>query len=432
MTCCSIASGCGIPVTGCTGSSVAAGYVLVDLVASQMPFYVDTCKGEMYYWDGTKWIMLGKDAKYLTYDTVTRQLTLLPDGSSVNLPVASASVAGLVKVGGDSPISITTDGVLVIDCTKLKTSCGLLSKDVAPNGNVVYFNTTTNMLDIDCVLLKAKCGLVSTSDLPVSGNVVKIDPTSKRLELDCEALKTQCNLATMADIPAAANVPVSGAVVKVNPTTHELELDCEALKASCNLASMSDIPATGASVDWGQQATLTGTTLHIANTQDPTKGVDVDLSSLKGSSTGGGGGAQDYLMLVSIYSGGGYSYHLGAQSFTKYGALQSIEVVAGKVFNGFSGNFVNAGTLHVVDTRTLHVGGLEGTNKAIAATLQEAWSIMMAVPITNAGGFTAENSLYWLIDVGGIILHYKNGSVSNTEVCGHPCGVRYQTWLMSN
>lgn len=413
MTCCSIASGCGIPVTGCTGSSVAAGYVLVDLVASQMPFYVDTCKGDMYYWDGTKWIMLGKDAKYLTYDTVTRQLTLMPDGSSVNLPVASSTVAGLVKVGGDSPISITTDGVLVIDCAKLKTSCGLLSKDVAPSGNVVYFNTTTNMLDIDCNLLKAKCGLVSISDLPVSGDVVKINPTSKKLEVDCGALKAQCNLATMADIPAAANVPVSGAVVKVNPTTHELELDCVALKTSCGLASMSDIPATAASVDWGQQATLTGTTLHIANTQDPSKGVDVDLSSLKGSGgTVSGGGAQDYLMLAYVSRGDNVNTYLGAQTLTKYGSLQSIEIVANKVFDGASGNFVSAGTLVWYGADTL-------TQLPMRPT--------MAAPITGSS-FTGQNSLYWLIDVGGLILHYTNGSVSNTDVCGHPFGVRYQQY----
>lgn len=413
MTCCSIASGCGIPVTGCTGSSVAAGYVLVDLVASQMPFYVDTCKGDMYYWDGTKWIMLGKDAKYLTYDTVTRQLTLMPDGSSVNLPVASSTVAGLVKVGGDSPISITTDGVLVIDCAKLKTSCGLLSKDVAPSGNVVYFNTTTNMLDIDCNLLKAKCGLVSSSDLPVSGDVVKINPTSKKLEVDCGALKAQCNLATMADIPAAANVPVSGMVVKVNPTTHELELDCAALKASCGLASMSDIPATAASVDWGQQATLTGTTLHIANTQDPSKGVDVDLSSLKGSGgTVSGGGAQDYLMLAYVSRGDNVHTYLGAQTLTKYGSLQSIEIVANKVFDGASGNFVSAGTLVWYGADTL-------TQLPMRPT--------MAAPITGSS-FNGQNSLYWLIDVGGLILHYTNGSVSNTDVCGHPFGVRYQQY----
>ena len=412
MTCCSIASGCGIPVTGCTGSTVAAGYVLVDLVASQMPFYVDTCKGDMYYWDGTKWIMLGKDSKYLTYDTATRQLTLMPDGSSVNLPVASSTVAGLVKVGNGSPISITTDGVLVIDCAVLKTSCGLLGKDVAPTGNVVYFNTTTNMLDIDCALLKAKCGLVSMSDLPVSGNVVKIDPASKRLEVDCSALKAQCNLATMADIPAAANVPVSGAVVKVNPTTHELELDCAALKASCNLASMSDIPATGASVDWGQQATLTGTTLHIANTQDPTKGVDVDLSSLAGTGGGtvSGGGAEKYLMLTPVRTGNADTNRVGAHLFTKHGKLLGIEIVANKVWDGSSGSYVAPYVLDLPDA------GEDFTHTPITP--------IHSIPIGLGGlGGSSANNLYWKIGVGGLILRYANATISNDEVCGNPFGL---------
>ena len=415
MTCCSIASGCGIPVTGCTGSTVAAGYVLVDLVASQMPFYVDTCKGDMYYWDGTKWIMLGKDSKYLTYDTVTRQLTLMPDGSSVNLPVASASVAGLVKVGGDSPISITTDSVLVIDCAKLKTSCGLLSKDVAPSGNVVYFNTTTNMLDIDCNLLKAKCGLVSSSDLPVSGDVVKINPTSKKLEVDCGALKAQCNLATMADIPAAANVPVSGAVVKVNPTTHELELDCAALKASCNLASMSDIPATGAAVDWGQQATLTGTTLHIANTQDPTKGVDVDLSSLKGSGgTVSGGGAQDYLTIVEAGNGNGQdavSTYLAVFGTTRLGTLVAVEYVAGLFSNSAmsAGKYYTSSGVPSYNVPNHELSYAAGTN------------LKQQMPGTMRGSVTEHGTGVAIIfQVGGLILHYTNGSVSNTEICGYP------------
>lgn len=415
MTCCSIASGCGIPVTGCTGSSVAAGYVLVDLVASQMPFYVDTCKGEMYYWDGTKWIVLGKDAKYLTYDTVTRQLTLMPDGSSVNLPVASSTIAGMVKVGGDSPISITSDGVLVIDCAKLKTSCGLLSKDVAPNGNVVYFNTTTNMLDIDCTKLKAQCGYLTAGDLPVSGNVVKINPTSKQLELDCVALKTQCNLATMADIPAASTVPVSGAVVKVNPTTQELEIDCAALKSSCGLASMSDIPAAGASVDWGQQATLTGTTLHIANTQDPTKGVDVDLSSLAGGggTTVSGGGAQNYLCTKEAGNGQGQnsvSTYLCVFGTTRLGTLIAIEYVAGL----FSNSNMAAGIYYTPSGHAPY----NVPNHVFSYTAEPNFKQQM--PGTRVGTATESGQgLAIIFQVGGLILHYTNGSVANTEICGY-------------
>ena len=173
MSCCSIPSGCGIPVTGCTGTSVAAGHVLVDLSTNQIPIYVDICKGDIYYWDGTKWIILGKDDKFLLYDAASRVLTLQPDGSSVQLPLASSAIAGLVKVDNGSPISTTTDGTLVIDCDKLKQNCNL----------------------------------ASVNDLPVSGPVVKIDPDSKELQVDCAALKTQCNLVTADQIPTGSTMP---------------------------------------------------------------------------------------------------------------------------------------------------------------------------------------------------------------------------------
>ena len=331
MTCCSIAAGCGIPVTGCTGTSVASGHVLVDLSVGQMPLYVDTCTGSIYYFDGTKWIVLGKDNKYLLYDAASRVLTLQPDGSSVQLPLASSTIAGLVKVNNGSPISITTDGTLVIDCDKLK----------------------------------AQCGLDSSIDLPVSGPVVQIDPITKKLEVDCAALKAQCNLATVDQIPS--------------------------------------IP----SYNFGQQASLNGTTLHIANAQDPAAGVDVDLSSLVGSS-GQGGGAENYLARYTHNE----IVQLGVQQRTKYGTLQSIEFVANKVWNGYTGDFVPAG-----NHPTSQVQGDTKTPMALAqlSPLPGFWA--------NQG---RSHSLYCKIFEGGIILHYSNGSVTNTDVCGAPFGVK--TW----
>ena len=311
MTCCQIAAGCGTPVTGGTGTSVASGHVLVDLSATQMPLYVDVCGGDMYYWNGSAWLILGKDDKFLLYDTVNRMLTLQPDGSSVQLPWATTTTGGLVKLGADSPIAITTDGTLIIDCAKLKSTCSLLDKSVVPSGNVIYFNTTTNMLDVDCAKLKAQCGLLAKPNAP-TGNVIYYDASttflsidlqalgdiingpvvsinaSGKLVVDCAALKAQCNLASMSDIPSIPAMPVSGPVVSINATTKELELNCTALKSQCNLASMTDIPA----YSFAQQASLSGTTLHIANAQDPAAGVDVDLSSLVSSSGGGTAGGQ--------------------------------------------------------------------------------------------------------------------------------------------
>ena len=330
MSCCSIPSGCGIPVTGCTGTSVAAGHVLVDLTTNQMPIYVDTCKGDIYYWDGTKWIILGKDDKFLLYDAASRVLTLQPDGSSVQLPLASSTIAGLVKVDKGSPISTTADGTLVIDCAKLKMQCGLL------DGNSV-----------------------GVGDLPVSGPVVKIDPTSKQLQVDCAALKTQCNLATTDQIPTV-------------PT-----------------------------YNFGQQASLNGTVLHIANTQDPAAGVDVDLSSLV-SSGGAGGGAENYLVCDGSI--------VGAQVRTKYGTLQAIEIVAGKVWNGYTGNFVPA--------KVQAVTGVEADTRTPMDLSQLA-----ALPILG-GNQGRGYSMYCKIFEGGIILHYSGGSVTNSDVCGAPFGIK--------
>ena len=393
MSCCSIASGCGIPVTGCTGTSVAAGHVLVDLSANQVPIYVDICKGDIYYWDGTKWIILGKDDKFLLYDATSRVLTLQPDGSSVLLPLASTTIAGLVKVNNGSAISSTTDGTLVIDCAALKTQCNLLDKSNTTNGNVIYYNTTTNMLDVDCAKLKMQCGLLDKNNAP-TGNVIYYNSTTNTLDVNCATLKQNCNLASTTDLP------VSGPVVKIDPSTKQLQVDCAALKTQCNLASTDQIPAIP-TYNFGQQASLNGTTLHIANTQDPAAGVDVDLSSLV-SSGGAGGGAENYLVRL----GGAVC----AQVRTKYGTLQSIEIVAGKVWNGYTGDFAPA--------RVQAVTGVEADTRTPMDLSQLA-----ALPILG-GNQGRSYSLYCKIFEGGIILHYSGGSVTNSDVCGAPFGLK--------
>ena len=391
MSCCSIPSGCGIPVTGCTGTSVAAGHVLVDLTANQMPIYVDTCKGDIYDWAGTKWVILGKDDKFLLYDATSRVLTLQPDGSSVQLPLASSTIAGLVKVDNGSPISTTTDGTLVIDCAALKDHCSLIDKSTTPNGNVIYYNTTTNMLDVDCAKLKKQCGLLDKNNAP-TGNVIYYNSTTNTLDVNCATLKQNCNLASISDLP------VSGPVVKIDPTNKELQVDCGALKTQCNLATTDQIP-TVPTYNFGQQASLNGTVLHIANAQDPAAGVDVDLSSLISI----GGGAENYL---AVFSDNGTTL-VGIQTRTKLGTLQAIEIVAKKVWSGMSASFLSAGTHSV--------GPVQGDTQSPMELAQLArW------PFDNGA------SLYYKIFEGGIILHYSGGSVTNSDVCGAPFGLK--TW----
>ena len=392
MSCCSIPSGCGVPVTGCTGTSVAAGHVLVDLTTNQMPIYVDTCKGDIYYWDGTKWVILGKDDKFLLYDAASRVLTLQPDGSSVQLPLASSTIAGLVKVDNGSAVSITTDGTLVIDCAALKTQCNLLDKSNIPTGNVIYYNTTTNMLDVDCAKLKMQCGLLDKNNAP-TGNVIYYNSTTNTLDVNCATLKQNCNLASATDLP------VSGPVVKIDPSTKQLQVDCAALKTQCNLATMSDIPTIPAQpvYNFGQQASLNGTVLHIANTQDPAAGVDVDLSSLV-SSGGVGGGAENYLALYTFDGNDNDAISVGAQRLTKYGTLQAIEFVAGKIKSVTGGGFVPPSVTAVRPAGERDLDQL--------------------APLAFGGG------LYYVFLEGGLILHYSGGSVTNSDVCGAPFGLK--------
>lgn len=398
MSCCSIPSGCGIPVTGRTGTSVAAGHVLVDLTTNQMPIYVDTCKGDIYYWDGTKWIILGKDDKFLLYDAASRVLTLQPDGSSVQLPLASSTIAGLVKVDNGSAVSITTDGTLVIDCAALKAHCSLIDESNIPSGNVIYYNTTTNMLDVDCAKLKMQCGLLDKNNAP-TGNVIYYNSTTNTLDVNCATLKQNCNLASVSDLP------VSGPVVKIDPTSKELQVDCGALKTQCNLATTDQIP-TVPTYNFGQQASLNGTVLHIANTQDPAAGVDVDLSSLVSSSSGGG--AENYLAVFTENE----VRRVGVQTRTKLGTLQSIEIVANKVWNGYTGNFEPAGN-HPV-------GPVDGDTRTPMRSAQLArWPNDRA---NQGNGY----SLSCKIFEGGIILHYSGGSITNSDVCGAPFGLK--TW----
>ena len=397
MSCCSIPSGCGIPVTGSTGTSVAAGHVLVDLTTNQMPIYVDTCKGDIYYWDGTKWVILGKDDKFLLYDAASRVLTLQPDGSSVQLPLASSTIAGLVKVDNGSPISTTTDGTLVIDCAALKVHCSLIDKSNMPSGNVIYYNTTTNMLDVDCAKLKMQCGLLDKNNAP-TGNVIYYNSTTNTLDVNCATLKQNCNLASVSDLP------VSGPVVKIDPTSKQLQVDCGALKTQCNLATTDQIPTvpTVPTYNFGQQASLNGTVLHIANAQDPAAGVDVDLNSLIRSSSGGG--AENYL---AVYSG-----NVCAQTRTKLGTLQAIEIVANRVWNGYTGEFVPA------VTRSVGPSEVDGDTR-IPMDLSQ----LVALPVVG-GNQGRGYSLYCKIFEGGIILHYSEGSITNSDVCGAPFGMK--------
>ena len=189
-----------------------------------------------------------------------------------------------------------------------------------------------------------------------------------------------------------------------------MQVDCGALKTQCNLATVDQIPTvpTVPTYNFGQQASLNGTVLHIANTQDPAAGVDVDLSSLVSSGSGGGsgGGAENYLAVFTKND----DKKLGVQTRTKLGTLQSVEIVANKVWDGFNGEYIPAG------------------NKPVGTVDGDTQTPMRLAQFVSIGGYPGNLKfgldLYCKIFEGGIILHYSGGSITNSDVCGGPFGLK--------
>ena len=70
----------------------------------QFPIYLDRTHREVWYWNGNYWELVWQ------------------------LPLASDTTGGVVKISPDSPITIDSDGYLQIDCARLTAHCNLLDK----------------------------------------------------------------------------------------------------------------------------------------------------------------------------------------------------------------------------------------------------------------------------------------------------------------
>ena len=70
----------------------------------QFPIYLDRAHREVWYWNGNYWELVWQ------------------------LPLASDTTGGVVKISPDSPITIDSDGYLQIDCARLTAHCNLLDK----------------------------------------------------------------------------------------------------------------------------------------------------------------------------------------------------------------------------------------------------------------------------------------------------------------
>ena len=99
----------------------------------QFPIYLDRTHREVWYWNGNYWELVWQ------------------------LPLASDTTGGVVKISPDSPITIDSDGYLQIDCARLNAHCNFLDKatlDAALENFLSQFMAEITRIDrrIDSIL----------------------------------------------------------------------------------------------------------------------------------------------------------------------------------------------------------------------------------------------------------------------------------------
>lgn len=99
----------------------------------QFPIYLDRAHREVWYWNGNYWELVWQ------------------------LPLASDTTGGVVKIAPDSPITIDADGYLQIDCARLTANCNFLDKatlDAAIENFRIQFMAEITRIDrrIDAIL----------------------------------------------------------------------------------------------------------------------------------------------------------------------------------------------------------------------------------------------------------------------------------------
>ena len=99
----------------------------------QFPIYLDRTHREVWYWNGDYWELVWQ------------------------LPLASDTTGGVVKISPDSPITIDSDGYLQIDCARLNAHCNFLDKatlDAALENFLSQFMAEITRIDrrIDSIL----------------------------------------------------------------------------------------------------------------------------------------------------------------------------------------------------------------------------------------------------------------------------------------
>ena len=176
----------------------------------QFPIYLDRAHREVWYWNGNYWELVWQ------------------------LPLASDTTGGVVKISPDSPITIDSDGYLQIDCARLTAHCNLLDKatlDAAMENFRIQFMAEITRIDrrIDAIL--TTIGTIIVRLTAIETTVGDFDRRISLIETSVTDLSKRVSIIE-GDI-----VTIKGAITDINTRItnitnggNALAVDIEALK----------------------------------------------------------------------------------------------------------------------------------------------------------------------------------------------------------
>ena len=176
----------------------------------QFPIYLDRAHREVWYWNGNYWELVWQ------------------------LPLASDTTGGVVKISPDSPITIDSDGYLQIDCARLTAHCNLLDKatlDAAIENFRIQFMSEITRIDrrIDAIL--TTIGTIIVRLTAIETTVGDFDRRISLIETSVTDLSKRVSIIE-GDI-----VTIKGAITDINTRItnvtnggNALAVDIEALK----------------------------------------------------------------------------------------------------------------------------------------------------------------------------------------------------------
>ena len=182
--------------------------------AIQFPIYLDRAHREVWYWNGNYWELVWQ------------------------LPLASDTTGGVVKIAPDSPITIDADGYLGLNCSRLVAQCGLLDKatlDAAIDNLLTQFVSEITRIDrrIDSILTTIGTILVRLTTIETT--VGDFDSRISILET------TVTDLSKRVTVIEGDIVTIKGAITDINTRITNISNGGNALAADIEGLKKKDI-----------------------------------------------------------------------------------------------------------------------------------------------------------------------------------------------